>query len=69
MIILLNQRFDAAYPVYGVRWISIMLKHLSIENSNIDNFFSKKSIRNQNYKKIIDYYKSLKIYDINPIKS
>ena len=66
---LLNQRFDAAYPVYGVRWISIMLKHLSIENSHIDNFFSKKSIRNQNYKKIIDYYKSLKIYDINPIKS
>jgi len=61
----ITQRFKSAYPLYGFRWILIMLKYISFENTNKSNLLSKQIVKNQNYNKILDYYKIINNYDIN----
>ena len=59
------QRFKSAHPLYGFRWILIMLKHISVENKNKSNLLSKQRVKNKNYNKILDYYKIINNYDIS----
>lgn len=59
------QRFKSAHPLYGFRWILIMLRHISLENINKSNLLSKQRVKNKNYNKILDYYKIINNYDIS----